>query len=65
MTYVANVGYLFTRLYTGLSDDLADPLLTVRIESLYAFGYQIILKILTPCYLASKLNEQVRLRYKL
>jgi hypothetical protein len=58
LTYVANVGYLFTRLYTGLQQDLQHPNFSVKLESVYAFGYQILIKILFPSYLAARLNER-------
>jgi hypothetical protein len=59
-TYVANIVYLFTRLYTGLEDDLRNSALFVKIESIYAFGFQFFIKILLPSYLAAQLHEKVR-----
>lgn len=55
---MGNVIYLLTRLYTGLFEDLQNPELIVRLESIYAFVYQIG-KIMIPTWLAALLNETV------
>jgi len=59
LTFVANIGYLFTRLYVGLGKDLQNSLLIVKIESVYAFLFLIVIKILLPSYMGAQLNERV------
>ncbi|XP_021947687.2 uncharacterized protein LOC110845553 [Folsomia candida] len=56
VNFMGNVIYLLTRLYTGLFEDLQNPELIVRLESIYAFVYQIG-KIMIPTWLAALLNE--------
>jgi len=64
-TYIANVGYLFTRLFTALGADLknSDPL--VKVESIYAFLFLILIKILLPSYMGAILHERVLFQFNL
>jgi len=57
--YIGNIGYLLTRLYTGISEDLSHHRIIVRIESIYALIYQIA-KIFVPTWFAAILHETVK-----
>jgi len=58
LTYVGNVAYLFTRLYTGLGKDLNNGAVVVQVEAVYAFAFLVFIKILLPTYLAGRLSEK-------
>jgi len=59
MTYIANVGYLLTRLYIGLGIDFKQKLLFVQVEAIYAIFFLTFIKIILPCYTGAMLHEKV------